>query len=394
MRGQKVKGKEKVKAKAKEIYHFILVVAVAISIVAMAAISPLLKEGLPKPDYYNQEFEEARVLQVKDESIQEDIAIEGFFTGKQTVEVEVLTGKYKGLIQETVNIIDLSHTVYATEGLRVIVGIRETQDGPRVWVYNHKRQTYLYLLVGLFFLLLIYFGRKKGIHAIIALLFTTAILIFVLVPLVFRGYSTVLVSSFCAIIALVVSFLIIGGFEKKTLVAILGTICGILAAGFVSIIFSYLTHVSVINLEKGGQIVHMALDYKIKVKGVLYASILIASLGAIMDVAMSISSSMQEIYELHPKIAFQELFKRGMNIGKDIMGTMANTLILAFMGGSFSVVMFFWGYNMSFRQISNLPFIAVEVIQGISGSIGIVLTVPFTAFMACILYLRKGERKA
>ena len=125
----------------------------------------------------------------------------------------------------------------------------------------------------------------------------------------------------------------------------------------------------------------------------MYASILIASLGAIMDVAMSISSSMQEIYELNPAIAFQELFKRGMNIGKDIMGTMANTLILAFMGGSFSLVMLLWGYNMSLRQIGNLPFIAVEVVQGIAGSIGIVLTVPFTAFMACMLYL-KTRRKS
>lgn len=381
MKGQKVN--------SKEIYHFIFVLATVISIVAMAAVSPILKEGLPKPDYYNQDFEEAKILKIKEESIQEDAVIEGFVTGKQTVEVEVLTGKHKGLIQETVNVIDLSHAVYASEGMEVIVGIREAEDGPRVWVYNHKRQNYLYLLVVVFFLLLVLFGRKKGIHAIVALLFTTAILIFVLVPFIFHGYSTVLVSSLCSIIALVVSFLVIGGFEKKTLVAILGTICGILAAGLVSFIFSHLTKVSVVNLEKGSQIVYMALDYKIKVKGVMYASILIASLGAIMDVAMSISSSMQEIYELNPAIAFSELFKRGMNIGRDIMGTMANTLILAFMGGSFSLVMLLWGYNMSLRQISNLPFIAVEVVQGISGSIGIVLTVPFTAFMACMLYLKK-----
>lgn len=384
MKGQKVN--------AKEIYHFIFVLTTMVAIVVMAAVSSLLKEGLPKPDYYNQDFEEAKILKIKAEEIQEDAVIEGFFTGKQTVEVEVLTGKYQGLVQETVNVIDLSHTVYAAEGMHVIVGVREAEDGPRVWVYNHKRQTYLYLLIAVFFLLLILFGRKKGVHAIIALLFTTAILIFVLIPLIFHGYSTVPVSSICAIIALVVSFLVIGGFEKKTLVAILGTICGILAAGLVSFIFSHLTRVSVVNLEKGSQIVYMALDYRIKVKGIMYASILIASLGAIMDVAMSISSSMQEIYELNPAIAFQELFKRGMNIGKDIMGTMANTLILAFMGGSFSLVMLLWGYNMSLRQIGNLPFIAVEVVQGIAGSIGIVLTVPFTAFMACMLYLKKRRK--
>ncbi len=373
------------------IYHFIFSAAVVIAIVVMAAVSPLLKEGLPKPDYYNQEFEEAIVQEVVEESVQPDPVIENFITGRQVLKLEILSGKHQGEIHESVNTIDLAHSVYAQAGMRVIVGIREAPEGAKVWVYNHKRQDFLWLLAGIFFLLLLVFGRKKGIDAILALAFTTAILIFLLVPLIFRGYPIILTSTICAMLALVVSFFLIGGFEKKTMVAILGTICGILAAGLVSTIFSHLSNISVINLEKGSQIVYVALDYKIKVKGIMYASILIASLGAIMDVAMSISSSMWEIKALNPEIGFKTLFKAGMNIGRDIMGTMANTLILAFMGGSFSLVLLLWGYNMSMRQVSNLPFIAVEVVQGLSGSIGIVLTAPFTALIAGFLYLPKGR---
>ncbi len=174
--------------------------------------------------------------------------------------------------------------------------------------------------------------------------------------------------------------------RKKTLVAILGTFCGIIVAGIVSYIFSRLTHITGVHLDKGTQLVYVALDYGIKIKGLMFASILIGSLGAVMDVAMSISSSMYEICSLDNSITFKSLYNKGMNIGKDIMGTMANTLILAFMGGSFSLILLMWGYNMDYRQMANLPFLSVELIQGLAGSIGIVLTVPFTALMAGFLY--------
>lgn len=372
--------------------HNLLLIATTISIILIIAIAPLFKSGMSLPNYYNQLFEEAVVVEIISEDLKTDAVIHGLIVGRQEAVVQVTTGKYKGGIYETVNILDQAHNVLLQNKLKVIVGIRETDEGPKVWVYNHKRVNYLYALAGIFFLLLLYFGRKKGIDSIVALLFTGSVFIFILIPLIFRGYNTVLLAIICAIVSLVVSFLLIGGFEKKTFVAILGTFCGIIVAGLISLIFSKLTHITGINLDKGTQLVYVALDYGIKVKGIMFASILIASLGAVMDVAMSISSAMYELYLMNTKITFKNLFTTGMNIGKDIMGTMANTLILAFMGGSFSLMLLLYGYNMSYTQISNLPFIAVEVVQGLAGSIGIVLTVPFTAFMAALIYLKSDRR--
>lgn len=382
---------KKTKETEEDIFRFIFLILVFASIIFMIKLSPLLKSGLPSPDYYNQDFEEVRITKVISEKIEPDAVIDGFYKGRQELEIEVLTGKYAGKKFKTVNQMDFTHTVYAKEGMTVIAGIRESDDGPRVWIYNNKRTTSLYILVGLFFGLLILFGRKQGFYAIVALLFTTVMLIFILVPLIFRGYSVVLTSSLCAMIALIVSFVLISGFEKKTLVAIAGTMCGIVTAGMISAIFSKLSNISIVNLDKGSEIAYVALDYRIKVKGVMYASILIASLGAVMDVAMSISSSMGEIKKLNPDISFKKLFESGMNIGKDIMGTMANTLVLAFLGGSFSLVLLLWGYNMSYTQTGNLPFIAVQVVEGISGSIGVILTVPFTALLSCMFYQRKNK---
>lgn len=119
-----------------------------------------------------------------------------------------------------------------------------------------------------------------------------------------------------------------------------------------------------------------------KIKGLTFSAILIASLGAIMDVAMSIASSIFELEKANPRSTINELFKSGMNIGKDIMGTMSNTLILAFAGSSLNMILFIIAYGMPYRQIVNLDFLVEEIIQGVSGSIGIILTVPITALIS------------
>ena len=110
-----------------------------------------------------------------------------------------------------------------------------------------------------------------------------------------------------------------------------------------------------------------------------------------MDVAISISSSIFEIYSVDNNIEFNKLFKKAMNIGKDIIGTMTNTLILAFAGGSLSLLILIYSSNMPYNKLINLDILGIEIIQGISGSIGIVLAVPITAIIASYLCIIKEE---
>ncbi|MGL6166848.1 MAG: YibE/F family protein, partial [Fusobacteriaceae bacterium] len=117
------------------------------------------------------------------------------------------------------------------------------------------------------------------------------------------------------------------------------------------------------------------------------------SLGAVMDVAMSIASSANELYENNKDIENKQLFISVMNIGKDIMGTMVNTLILAFTGSSLPMIMMIWGYNMNYNQFINIPAIAIEVMNALAGSIGIISTVPFTALVSIILINKKRGEK-
>jgi len=244
--------------------------------------------------------------------------------------------------------------------------------------------------VALFFTLLVLFGGLKGAKAALSLLFTGVMVIFIMIPLIFQGHSPIWVSIICTTIIAIISFILIGGFERKTLSAILGTLIGITCAGILSYFFGGLVNVSGMNMDKGEQLIYIAQDYQIQIHGLMFASILIASLGAVMDVSMSIASSMQEIKTNTPNIHKSDLLKSGLVVGRDIMGTMANTLILAFAGGSLSLILLIWGYQMQYRQMINMPFISIELIQGLSGSIGVILTVPFTALISAWLYNEKS----
>ncbi len=374
--------------------HTGFIFLVLIMMTVMMALSPILQSGMSLPKYYQQQFEEAEVVRILEESLEDDPVIPGMKIGKQTLNVKVLTGAYAGNTYETVNLISRGHNVLTHEGLHVITGLRVVEDGSvNAWVYNHKRQNYIYVLVGAFFTLLLIFGGIKGLHAALSLAFTGVVLIFLMIPLIFRGFNPIMVSILCTAFITVVSFILIGGFERKTLAAIAGTLIGITCAGILSYTFGNLTHISGMNMDKGEQLIYVAQDYNIQVRGLMFAAILIASLGAIMDVAMSIASSMQEIHTQSPKIGTAALLKSGLVVGKDIMGTMANTLILAFAGGSLSLILLIWGYQMDYRQMINMPFISIEIIQGLAGSIGIILTVPFTALVSAWLIEKRQYRK-
>lgn len=123
-----------------------------------------------------------------------------------------------------------------------------------------------------------------------------------------------------------------------------------------------------------------------RLNGILFAGIMVAALGAVMDVAVSLGAALYEIQILNPKISGRELFQSGMNIGRDMIGTMTNTLILAFTGGSLSTLLVFISYGIQFNQLISSDFFAVEVVQGIAGSSAVILTVPITAMVCAIGY--------
>lgn len=361
--------------------YTIFVVLVVLSIPAMAYFSGVM--GKENGDFL---FEKAAVKQIVEEDLTKDEIIEGIHLGVQQIEVEILTGPLKGERYFIKNSMSRLYNVEVNQDDTIIVRVvRENDEVINVMVFNYHRAPILIGLGLLFLLLLIVIGGVKGARSALSLFFAGSVLVFFMLPMLFKGYNPITLSIVSVSIITVVSLILVSHWNYKTLSAIMGTVTGVLIAGLLSYFAGQLTHLSGITMDEAEELIFMAGDKGIQIKGLMFAAILIASLGAVMDVAMSIASSIFEIKNQNKALQLKELFVSGMNVGRDVMGTMANTLILAFAGGALNVMILIFAYEMPINQLLNLDFVGTELILGLSGSIGIVLTVPVTALAASFL---------
>lgn len=370
-----------------------------IIIVILASILIIKFSRITVPNSSNNVvYEQAKVITIHKELLQKDPLFAHLDTGYQDIQVEILTGAYKGERHDIRNSMSRLYNVKTKEGMTIIASIYLNDSKIEgVGVYSYKRNAVLFALVALFFLVLFLVGGKNGLKSILALIFTCIMIVFYLLPSIFNGKDPIISAVITVAIVTVVSLLLISGRSKKTVAAMIGTLLGVIIAGLLAHFSGEISQISGLTLQDADDLIFIAERYGINIKGLMFVSILIASLGAIMDVGMSIASSIFEMHKLKSDIKPKELFKAGMNVGRDIIGTMSNTLILAFAGSSLNLMIFIMAAQMSYNQVTNLDIISVELIQGISGSIGIILTVPITALVSVMLikgdFNSKGNKK-
>ena len=247
-------------------------------------------------------------------------------------------------------------------------------------------------MVAIFLLSIILVGGKKGIKAIVGLIITILAVWFILIKLIFAGYDAILMSIVTCAVIIVLTFIVIGGINKKVVTAAIGTLGGVVSAGIVASIFSHLAELSG-ACEDAIQLSMNMQTATFNFRDLIFAGIVISALGACMDVGMSIASSLDEIKNKTKDISWKELFKSGMNIGRDVIGTMTNTLILAYVGGALKLILLFMACNMPITEILNKETIVEEIISAIAGSMGVVYTIPITAFVYAFLNRKKTVYK-
>lgn len=332
-------------------------------------------------------FAVAEVTDVLADNASPDTWTEGRRIGQQLLEVKVLTGEHKGAVLEATNFLSAYANVDAKVGTRVIVRLDVDEQGELyvVSVPAYNRAPVMLGLALIFAALLVIIGRKKGVMALVGLVYTLACIWFIQVPMILRGAEPVLVSIIIVALTTAASLLFLTGLSRKTLCAVLGCVCGVGVAGIFAAVSGSISQLNGFNLPEAEDLVLRATQDTVRISGLLVSGILVASLGAVMDVAMSISSSCWELRQLNPGLPKAALFRSGMNIGRDAMGTMANTLILAFAGASLNTLLLFRIYGYPAIQLFNSDAIAVELIRGLAGSIGIILTVPLVAALSAAL---------
>lgn len=340
-------------------------------------------------------YEKAYVSEILDENAEPDTWTEGLRLGTQNVVLTVKTGEYKGEELPITNYLSAYGNIDLKVGTPVIVRLDKDESGNPyvVTIGNYDRSSMILSLIIIFIALLVLLGGKKGAGAILGIAFTVFSIWFFLIPLIERGFPAIVASIILVAVTTLISLLLLNGFTKKTFVATIGCIGGVAIAGIIAYIAGQLTPINGFNMGEAEELVLRSSESGLKISGLLVSGILIASLGAVMDVAMTITSAVAELHEVKPSLRSKELFLSGMNIGRDAMGTMANTLILAFAGASLNMLVLFRVFDYPYRQIFNSDLMAIEIIQGIAGSIGIVLTVPIVALLSGVLYGKKSKIK-
>lgn len=325
-----------------------------------------------------QSYEKAIVSEITKDNLQED----GNRYGEQKVILEIKSGSLKGKKVEATSPNGTLFGADCTEGMHVIAIVSTNGNEKVVTVYSQDRTIAIYSFLAIFILIVCLIGGKKGVKAILSLAFAGISILYLLFPLIYRGANPILITIGICVLTTIFTLIMIGGFSKKTLAASIGTTGGVAIAGCAALLFGAFAGISGYNVSDIETLNYVAQYTPIQIGGLLFAGIVISALGAVMDVGMSMASTLQEIYDTDPTIGKKRLFLSGIHIGRDMMGTMVNTLIFAFVGGSITTLVIDYAYNLSYNQLINSYIIGIEIMQGLSGSLGVVLTVPITAAVA------------
>lgn len=329
-----------------------------------------------------QTFEKAEVTEI----LQDNLNSNGTRVGEQKVRVKMLTGARKG---EKLDVTSSSGYLFGaacTVGMKVVVMQSVASETTIASVYSQDREWVIYIFALLYLLALCVIGGKQGIKGCLGLIFTFFCVIFVYLPLVYLRFSPFWAAVFICFLTTLVTMYLIGGPTKKTCAATLGTLAGVVLAGLSAWCFSKASGISGYNVSDIETLMTLWNTNRIQVGGLLFSGLLISCLGAVMDVAMSISSAIDEIYKQNTSLTRKELFKAGMRVGRDMMGTDSNTLILAFAGSSVSTLLLDYAYDLPYQQIINSNNIGIAIMQGLAGSFGIVLSVPLTVLICTVLF--------
>ncbi len=370
--------------KKKFVLILLLIAGIAVYIAAICRLNSFEKTEMITTTGYS--YEKAQVMEI----VADNLTEEGFRVGYQQLKVKILTGKMKGKVLDATSSEGNLFGAICSKGDKVIVNISISGNNTTVSVYAIDKTWAVIGFVGIFLILICIIGGKNGIKSVIGLVFTFVSIIWIYMPAVYLGFSPFWAAIIICVITTVVTMLLVSGLSKKTLCAIIGTTVGVLMAGVSAWGFGIAADIDGYNVSNIETLMYVAQNTKIQVGNLLFSGILIASLGAVMDVAMSVSSAMNEIYEQGNNLGKYELFKSGMNVGRDMMGTMSNTLILAFVGGSLSALIIDYTYNLPMRQLVNSYSIGIEIMQGVSGSIGVILAVPITAFITSLMLTKNN----
>ena len=369
----------------------VLAAALAVLLAARLLAAPVPVQS-DEPEN-RADYESASVDQILSDSTEKDPASDNGYRGEQLLLVTVRSGDYKGQQMQVYNYVGPLYGGPLKVVDRATVLISTYSDGTvNATVYEFDRLLPLCIVLVLFIAAAVAVGGRTGVKSLVALAVTLVCLFGVLLPSLMKGANTLLMTFIvCAYVA-VVSLTIVGGVRKKTVCAMLGAVAGTALALLFGLLAQGLTRIDGLRIDDVEPLLQLRqTGTPIGLRGLLVGGIVISALGAVMDVTMGIASSLSEVHAANPELSRRELFRSGMNIGRDMVGTMTNTLILAFLGSGFTLILYLYSLGLSSRQLLSSAYVSLEVVSGVASSVGVILSIPLTALITAEVFTREKK---
>lgn len=307
-------------------------------------------------------------------------------------DVEFLSGPLKGKLRTLTS--DVSTNPYGLEprkGDKVVVYLQPDPAGgePLAYLESFDRRAAIYWLIALFVLTLVLLAGWQGFKIAFSILLCVLLIGLILIPSFLKGLNPVPVAMLLTVVFTAITCGFTTGWNRKSFVTVIGTLGGVIVAYLISVIFANWAHLSGLSTEED----RMFFDKNplLHPQGLLFAGIVIAAMGVVEDVAVSIASGVMEVRKANPQLGFKNLFRSGMTVGRDHMGALANTLIFAYVGGSLSTLLLFTQYGSSWAKFINFDSVVDEIVRSLAGTIGLVFTVPITALLAAWMAGRREK---
>lgn len=276
-----------------------------------------------------------------------------------------------------------------TQGETVIISKGTSGDLEQYLIQDHYRTPGVLLILLFFIAAVLIFGRKKGLMSLVGLTLTIVVLIFFIIPAQVAGANPFLVSIVGAFFIALLSLYLSHGFQRRTTIALIATLITLIISAILAIIFVELT-----KLTGGGNEDTFFLQFgelgNINIKGLLLGGIIIGALGVLDDITTAQSAAVEEIHKANKKLSQKDLFKRGISVGNEHIASLVNTLVLAYAGASFPLLLFFSVEGIVPLWVTlNKEYMVEEIVRTLVGSTALIFAVPITTWLAAWSCTRK-----
>ena len=314
-------------------------------------------------------------------------------SGEQDCRVRLLGGRFKGQEVQAYNLLTGSlqtDKIYETGDIAQVVISYQDNEVISVNMIDHYRLDKEFILLAIFSVVLIIFAKGIGLRSLLSFVITVLMIWKVLVPSCLNGGNPVLIGLAVITVLTVVIISLVYGYDRRFIAATLGVMLGVITTCVLGIVFTKLFKIHGAVMSNSESLLYSGYEY-LNLTSIFMASIFIGASGAIMDIAVDITSAICEVVEKKPDIGWKEAAMSGIHVGRAAMGTMSTTLLLAYSGGYLALLMVFMAQGTPIYNILNYKDVASEILHTIVGSFGLVAVAPFTALMGGLLLTHKSS---